>query len=75
MLGTVIYAFLDVSVNLLIFTGKITLRTANYLITRVIGQNVDDMTDKELTQIRDQLKNKQTVLNELNLVHYYANKS
>jgi hypothetical protein len=75
MLGTVIYAFLDISVNLLIFTGKITLRTANYLITSVIGRDVDDLTDKELTQIRDQLKNKQTVLKELKLVHYYANKS
>jgi len=75
MLGTVIYAFLDISVNLLIFTGKITLRTANYLITRVIGRDVDDLTDKELTQIRDQLKNKQKVLKELHLVHYYANKS
>lgn len=73
MLGTAIYALLDISVNLLIFTSKITLRTVNYIITKIIGESVDNMTDKEITQIRDQLKNKQAVLNELRLVHYYAN--
>jgi hypothetical protein len=72
MLGTIIYAILDVSANVVWFAGKITIQTVSSVITYAFKDKT--ITDKELDEIRQQLLNKKKVMKELELVYHYANK-
>jgi len=72
MLGTIIYAVLDVSANVVWFAGKITIQTVSSVITYAFKDKT--ITDKELDEIRQQLLNKKKVMKELELVYHYANK-
>jgi hypothetical protein len=71
MLGTIIYAILDVSANVVWFAGKITIQTVSSVITYAFKDKT--ITDKELDEIRQQLLNKKKVMKELELVYHYAN--
>ena len=71
MLGTIIYAILDVSANVVWFAGKITIQTVSSVITYSFKDKT--ITDKELDEIRQQLLNKKKVMKELELVYHYAN--
>ena len=72
MIGTIIYAVLDVSANVVWFAGKITIQTVSSVITYAFKDNT--ITDKEVDEIRQQLLNKKKVMKELELVYHYANK-
>jgi len=72
MIGTIIYAVLDVSANVVWFAGKITIQTVSSVITYAFKDKT--ITDKELDEIRQQLLNKKKVMKELELVYHYANK-
>jgi hypothetical protein len=71
MIGTIIYAILDVSANVVWFAGKITIQTVSSVITYAFKDKT--ITDKELDEIRQQLLNKKKVMKELELVYHYAN--
>ena len=71
MLGTIIYAILDVGANVVWFAGKITIQTVSSVITYAFKDK--NVTDKELEEIREQLVNKKRVIKELELVYHYAN--
>lgn len=71
MIGTIIYAVLDVSANVVWFAGKITIQTVSSVITYAFKDKT--ITDKELDEIRQQLLNKKKVMKELELVYHYAN--
>ena len=60
MIGTIIYAILDVSANVVWFAGKITIQTVSSVITYAFKDKT--ITDKELDEIRQQLLNKKKVM-------------
>ena len=71
MLGTIVYAVLDIGANVVWFAGKITVQAVSGVLSYAFGSRTP--TDKELEDIKKQLMNKKDVLNELKLVHHYAN--
>jgi hypothetical protein len=73
MLGTIIYAVLDIGFNLIWFAGKLSLQSISYLFKYSFGYNQNEMSSSDLESIKNQMENKKTVLNELKLLHHYIN--
>ena len=63
MLGTIIYAVLDISACVIWFAGKISYQALSGILYYAFGNN--SYTDKELEDIKNQLKNKKEVIENL----------
>lgn len=67
MLGGIIYALLDISFNIILWTGKKTVNGVSYLYYYYKGEENEtvELTKKEYEDIKNQIQNQTLLLEEI----------